>query len=268
MRLIDKLERALGRFAIPHLTLAIVIGQVGVFFAEFMGRADPTMFFLEPTLALHGQWWRFVSFLLIPPSTSLVFIAFTWWMFFLMGSALEEYWGDFRYNLFLFTGYALTVGLTILQPDSLVSNTFIGTTVFLAFAYINPNFELLIFFILPIKIRWLALVTWLYYGFQIAVGSWSTRLQVLAAIGSVLIFFGRDIWQSASHGRRRMVRDARKVAESSSEPEYRHRCRICGKTNLTDPQMDFRYCSKCEGEDCYCTEHIGNHEHTRSVPKP
>lgn len=191
MSFLSKLERSLGRFAIPHLSLYLVLGQVGVYLAIITGRLDATLILFVPRLVLMGQWWRAVSFLLIPPPTNIIFIGFAWWMFHLMGSALEGYWGAFRYNLFLLLGTALTVGLAFLQPDAVVTNGFLAGSVFLAFAFLNPDFELMLFFLLPVKIKWLALITWVYYGFELVVGGWSGRLQVIAAVGNFLIFSAR-----------------------------------------------------------------------------
>ena len=270
MRFLDRLERVFGRFALPHLSLLIVIGQVGVFFAEYFGRLSPLTILYAPVLVTQGgEWWRLGTFLLEPPRPGffgIVFIAFAWWMFFMMGSALEEYWGDFRFNLFLFTGYLLTVAVSFLQPEGYVDNAFLYGTIFLAFAYINPDFEMVLFFILPVKVRWLALIAWAGYAYEVVRGPWPVRLQVLAAIGNVLLFFGKDILFGMAASRRRMNRQAKRMVESAKEAP-RHTCRICGKTNLTDPEMDFRYCSKCEGDDCYCPEHLQNHEHTQAAPK-
>ena len=134
-------------------------------------------------------------------------------------------------------------------------------SVFLAFAYLNPDFTLMIFFILPVKIKWLALLQWLGYAYLVVVGSWSARLLVLAATGNFLLFFAGDIVERIRTGRRRMAHQARVFAGRRDEHESRHRCRICGKTDRSHPQLDFRYCSKCAGNQCYCPEHIFNHEH-------
>ncbi len=266
MPFLDKLERLFGRFAIPNITLYIVIGQVFVFLTAMLRIVDPMRVILVPDLALRGQWWRIVTFLALPPSLStsllnIVGLAFGWWIFYFMGSSLEGYWGAFRYNLFLVVGWALTVGVSFLQPSYLVSNVFLGASVFLSFAYIHPEFEIALFYILPVKIRWIALVAWIYGAFLFIQGNWSERLQIVAAIGNIILFFGRDIWLAAGRKRRLTVRSVGRVARSVSAAEPRHRCRICGKTDLSDPQVDFRYCSKCSGEQCYCPEHIFNHEH-------
>lgn len=258
MSLLSKLERSIGRFAIPNLSLYLVFGQVTVYLAVLLGHKDTSAFLFIPRLALMGQWWRILSFLLMPPPMSVIFICFAWWIFYMMGSALEAYWGTFRFNLFIFLGAALTVGLSFLQPEIAVNNAFLAGSVFLAFAYLNPDFELLLFFILPLRIKWLALLTWLVYGFEFLAGGWATRLQVIAATGNFFLFFWGDLLRGARSHQRAVARAADRAAAAV---EVRHRCRICGKTDKTNPELDFRYCSKCAGEECYCPEHIRNHEH-------
>jgi hypothetical protein len=258
MPFLSKLERSLGRFAIPNLSLWLVLGQVLVFLGILLGKIEPGWLVLVPRFVLMGQWWRLFTFLLIPPSMSIIFIGFAWWIFYMMGNALEAYWGAFRFNLFIFLGATLTVGLSFLQPDMAITNAFLAGSVFLAFAYFNPDFEMLLFFILPVKIKWLALLTWAVYGYEFLVGGWSGRLQVIAALGNFFLFFGRDLIQGAASRRRAMVRSADRAA-AVSQPL--HRCRICGKTDKSNPELDFRYCSKCAGAECYCPEHIRNHVH-------
>ena len=264
--MLDFLERRLGRFAVTHATLYLIIGQVFVTLSAMLGLLDLRKFVLVPVLVTHGEPWRVLTFLFYPPpvnfgsTLSLVFLPFAWWIFFLMGNALEHYWGAFRYNMFLLVGCVLTIAAAFVTPFSPVTNAFIGGSVFLAFAWLNPDFELALFFILPVKVKWIALLTWLFYGYQLVTGGWSTRLQVLASVGNFLLFFGREIIDTMRYRRRSMATQARRIAEEKS-PEPRHRCHVCGKTDLTNPEMDFRYCSKCAGDQCYCPEHIFNHEH-------
>lgn len=264
MPLLDKLERGLGRFAIPNLSLYLVIGQVFVLLSAMLGLLDLSNFVLVPELVRHGEAWRLVSFVFMPPPPGMfgyIFTAFAWYIFYLMGGALEGFWGEFRFNLFLFTGYALTVAAAFITPLSPTTNLFIATSVFLAFAWLNPDFELAIFFILPVKIKWLALLTWLLNGYYLFVGGWPLRLQILASVGNFLLFFARDIVRTMRHRKKTMTQHARRIATANDEPEVRHRCATCGKTNLTHPQMDFRYCSKCAGDLCYCADHIFAHDH-------
>lgn len=260
MSFLSKLERYLGRFAIPSLALYLIVGQAAVYLAILSGKLDPGMLLFVPRLAMAGQWWRIFAFLLMPPQMSIIFIGFAWWMFYLMGSGLEGFWGTFRFNLFIFLGAALCIGISFLSPDVPITDAFLAGSVFLAFAYLNPDFELMLFLIMPIKIKWLALFTWVIYGYEFLTAGWSGRLQVIASVGNFLIFFGADLWRNVSWRRRAMTRSAVRAAAARG-PEPRHRCRICGKTDLSNPELDFRYCSKCAGDECYCPEHIRSHEH-------
>ena len=189
--MLDKLERRLGRYAVPHLSLWLVMGQVFVLLSALIGLLDLGYFLLVPELARQGQWWRLLTFIFMPPPPGMfgyMFTAFAWYIFFLMGAALEGFWGEFRYNLFLFTGYALTVAVAFLTPFAPTTNLFIAGSVFLAFAWLNPDFELAIFFILPVKIKWLALLTWIANAYYLVVGNWPLRLQILASVGNFLLF--------------------------------------------------------------------------------
>ncbi len=260
---LNRLERALGRYAIPNLPLYIVIGQVAFWALSqpFLSNFELERIALLPVAVQQGELWRLATFVLLPPSSHPVFLAFVWYMFYLMGSALEGYWGAFRFNLFILLGWALTVGVSFLTPGGYTTNVFLGGSVFLAFAFLNPEFEMLIFFILPVRIKWLALIAWVFYGYALLFGGWSVRLATLASVGNFLVFFAGDIVQRIKTGRRRMEHQARQAAARDSD-EPRHRCHVCGKTDRTDPLMDFRYCSKCANDECYCTGHIANHEHT------
>ncbi|MDB6094309.1 MAG: hypothetical protein JWM32_1871 [Verrucomicrobia bacterium] len=264
MPFLDRLERIFGRFSIPHLALYIVIGQVFVLLSALMRLLDLSYFIMVPDLVIGGQWWRLVTMIFMPPAPGMfgyAFVAFAWYIFFLMGNSLEGYWGEFRFNLFVLTGYLLTVAVAFLTPQAATTNLFIAGSVFLAFAWLNPDFELSIFFILPVKIKWLALLMWLTNAYYFTVGSWPLRFQILASVGNFLIFFSKDIVQTMRYRKKVMSTQARRFATENAAPEARHRCRICGKTDLTNPEMDFRYCSKCAGDECYCQDHIFNHEH-------
>ncbi len=256
-----KLERRLEPFAIPKLTLYLVIGQTFVYLSAMLGLLDISKLLLAPVLVTQGEPWRLFTFIFIPPNASWIFIAFALYMFYLFGSSLEEYWGDLRYNLFLLTGYLLTVGVAFFTPNVIATNFFIGSAVFLAFAFVNPDFVMYIFFILPVKIKWLGLLAWAGFALAFFAGDWPTRLSILAGIGNFLIFFSRDIWLSLRGGRRHMHAQASRFTQEHDAREPRHVCHVCGKTDLTHPQLDFRYCSKCAGDQCYCPEHIRAHEH-------
>lgn len=257
---LDRLERRLGRFAIPNLTLVLIAGQVLIYVAaRIEGRAEIVLnLLLIPQLVAQGEVWRLVTFVFEPPMMPPLFAFIFWYLFYLMGTALEHQWGTFRYNVFLLIGFAATAAVSFFTPALPASNAFLQGSVFLAFAFLYPDFVLHLFFILPIKIKWLALLAWLYYLNTLVVGAWPERLQVIAAVANFLVFFGRELVDRLRHKRRRVVWDARQ-ARAKAKPM--HECRICGITNLTHPKMQFRYCTKCAGQCCYCMEHLTDHQH-------
>ena len=272
MAFLNKLERIFGRFAIPSLSLVLVVGQVLAWFGIYRGVLNPRAFLLVPAeVPTPGGWWHLFSFLLLPPlvltpSIDLLLMIIGWWMFYLMGTALENFWGTFRFNLFLLTGFLLTVGAGFLYPYNLVYNIFLGGSVFLAFAHLNPDFELMLFFILPVKIKWFALIAWLGYLYKLVVGPGPERVQAAAIMANFLLFFGRDLYLTFRLRGRTISKKT--VAIARPADPVRHRCRICNRTNVSDPQLDFRYCSKCVGDQCYCSDHIFNHQHVTSETAP
>lgn len=264
MGFLNRWEQRLRPFAIPQLTLGLVLAQVVAYIALFaaqgmenQGAAQRLM--LIPDLVMAGEVWRLITFLAVPPVTNPIFAFFFWYIFFMMGSALEQNWGDFRYNLYLLIGYLATVAVSFLTPSMPASNGYLQASVFLAFAQLYPNFELRLFFILPVKVKWLALIAWIGYFLTVAFGSWNDRLLVLASVGNFFLFFGKEIKNQVIHGQRRMATQAKRIS-TKSQP-YFHRCTTCGITDRDNPTMEFRYCSKCADASGYCSEHIHNHEH-------
>lgn len=262
MALLDRLQRRFGRYAVPNVTLILIAGQVALY---VVGLAQPQVLekaALIPRQVLQGEVWRLVSFVFQPPPIHPILAFFFWYLFYLMGTALEHTWGTFRYNVYLLVGYVATVAVSFVTPDMPASVGFLQGSVFLAFAYLYPDFQIMLMFILPVKIKWLAMLTWIGYFFALAFGSMLIRLLVAASICNFVLFFGKDILVRIRSGHRRMVGQARQVA-AKNKP--RHQCTICGITNLTHPEMDFRYCSKCDGSPCYCQEHLRDHAHIVST---
>lgn len=256
---LNSFERKLRWLAIPDLTLYLVIGQ-GIVYLLSLTRPEEVIYnvMLIPALVLQGQVWRLLTFVFLPPSSHPVFIVFALYLFYLMGTALENYWGAARYTLFLLIGYFATVAVSFLSPQYPSSNVFLGTSVFLAFATLNPDFELALFFILPVKIKWLALLTWVFYGYQVLFGDWLTRWLVGASVVNYLVFFGRDILLAMRTRRWRMERKAQEFARQNKPL---HTCTTCGVTDKEHPEIAFRYCTKCAGTPCYCEAHLKSHTH-------
>jgi hypothetical protein len=248
----------LERLAIPNLTVYIVIGQA-VVFCLALANFDLSGFYLVPALVLEGEWPRLLSFLFTPPDLGIrVFTVFALILFWLYGSALEAHWGVVRYNLFILTGWVLTVAVAFITPEYPTTNYYLGLVVFLAFARILPEFELLLYFILPIKVKWLALMTWAIIAYAFISNGLPTRLAILAAVANFLLFFARDIYLGLRFHKRRVVREVQRATTRDDQPNT---CRVCGRSPATHPTLDFRFCSQCEGEQCYCEDHIRDHNH-------
>lgn len=263
--LLQRLEKSIGFLAIPNITLYIVFLQS---LAYVLGMVRPNLFermLFIPELVAAGEWWRVISFVLIPPATNPIFLLFALYLFWLMGTALEAHWGTFRYNLYLLIAYVATIaaGLVVYYAggavaDEVGTNSYIGGSVFLAFAWLYPNFTIMLFFILPVQIKWLALLTWIFFGFRLLTGSWLDQVLVLAAVLNFLLFFGKELILAARSGKRRMERQ---MERNRAAEEPFHVCTVCGVTEKTNPKMEFRYCPECVGTPCYCIDHINNHTH-------
>lgn len=252
---LNKLERRLEPLAISNITLYIVIAQTFVLLTVLLGAIDLNRLILVPAWVLEGQIWRLFTFAAIPPGFG-IFSAFALYLFYLYGNALEQYFGVVRYNLFLLVGYLLTVALAFISPTAMASNLFLGIAVFLAFAFLNPDFTLHLFFILPVKIKWLALVTWVFYGFTFITGGATEKLGVLAATGNFLLFFGKDIIQRIKTGRRRVEQRAKRERLKDEMSGAMHTCSVCGRDSDKDTDIGFRYRTEGEKEVCYCEDHL------------
>jgi hypothetical protein len=275
MSLLSRLNSKFGRFAIPNLTLLLIVGQVFLYVAQLLtapqGVDVMEKIHMYPAAVLGGEVWRLITFIFTPPSTNPIFAFFFWYLFYLMGTTLETVWGAFRYNVFLLIGYLASVGaafaLYFAQPgfNAPAQIVFLQGTVFLAFARLYPDFTLLIMFILPVKIRWLALFTWIMYGWQFLFGDWMSRVMIVASVLNYLLFFGADIWRDMKQGQRRMRHQARALRAPA---RLVHKCAVCGLTSEDAPQTPFRYCSRCDGERCYCPQHLRDHEHVVRHAEP
>src|SRR4030042_5407686 len=126
MNITDYLEKKFRRFSIPNIPLYLIIGQAALFVLDLSGKSNLASMLLIPALVSAGEWWRLITFIFIPPATHPLFMIFAWYLFYLMGSALEEHWGAFRFNLFLLVGYIITVAVSFLFPAYPVTNLFIA----------------------------------------------------------------------------------------------------------------------------------------------
>jgi membrane associated rhomboid family serine protease len=258
--MLDKLERKLGRYAIPNLVTFLVGGQA-VSFVLSQTRPDfAEKLALVPAKVLEGEAWRLVSFLFIHPTDSLLFIIFALMLLYMYGQALEAQWGAFRFNVYVFVGWIASVGAAFVDLHGAATNVYLMASLLLAFAYLFPDYELRLFFVFPVKMKWIGLFTGLGLAYGMIVGDLQSRALIAAALSSFVLFFGRDVWLRV-RGRARTRTRRAEEARVAGTPH--HRCAVCGDTDLSAPSKQFRYCSQCGGKRAYCMDHLRNHEHVR-----
>lgn len=263
MKFLDRLQRKFGRLAIPNLMLYIVFANAAVFILD---RLDPTpltyLLMLIPERVFAGEIWRIFTFIMIPPTNSLIFIIFVLYFYYLIGNTLEHAWGSFKFNVYYFTGVLMLVATSLIFGIT-ASSTYLNMTLFFAFARMHPEFQVRIYFILPVKIKYMAYFSAALLAFQFIIGGLSIKISILAGITNFLLFFGKDI---ITHRKRRIKNQVRKQQyekKVTSKANSAHKCTVCGITEHDDPTMEFRYCSKCEGYHEYCMKHLTDHEHIK-----
>jgi hypothetical protein len=271
MSLLSRLEPKLRRFAVPNLTVILIAGQVLTYVAYNVeaqrggGFNVIEQMVLIPAKVTQGELWRVVTFLFIPPFGNLIIVFLFWWAFWFCGTFLEQVWGAFRFNAYLLVGWLVTVAVAFLAPDAPTWNFFLKTTVFLAFATLNPDFSFYIYMLVPVKAKWLAALTWLFLVYEFARGNWIERAVIVASVANYFLFFGTTLWHNIRQ-RRRHMRFQKKTTYTSQR--LVHTCAVCGLTSEEAPQTQFRYCSQCEGDRCYCPEHLRDHEHVIRHAEP
>ena len=281
MNWLDKLERKLGRFAIPNLTVYLLAGYVIGFGVMYLMPELLGWITLEPMLIVRGQVWRLISWVLVPPTTRPISLLFLVLLYYSLGTALERTWGTFRYNVYIFSGLLFTVlavfglyafyyfryGVEVpLSAVGLIGTNYITMSIFLAFAVIYPDMEVMLYFILPIKMKWMALVYVVLAGYDFINGGIGIRVAIGASLLNFVIFF-LSTRNYKRFGPREQARKAKFKKQSSPHMTYtngaHHRCAVCGRTELDDPCLEFRFCSKCNGNYEYCQDHLFTHEHVK-----
>ncbi len=193
MNWLDKLERKLGRFALPGLMRVVVVGMALVFCCELLFPQAMLEYYLyfSPALIAQGQVWRIFTFIFLPPQSSLLFIVFALYFYYFIGNALENEWGSFRFTLYYLLGVVGTIIAGLLTGGA--TNSYLNLSLFFAFAALYPNMQVLLFFFIPIKIKWLAYLDAALFAYQFLLGTWQTRAAILASLLNFLIFFGPSV---------------------------------------------------------------------------
>ena len=195
MNWLDKVERKMRWFAVPNLMMLLSGLMLAVFLLELAlpEEAVNQYLWLDWNAVRAGQLWRVLSFLILPPASSPFFLLFSLYFFCLMGNGLESQWGTSKFTLFYTVGALGTIIGSLFT--GFATNQYLNLSLFLAFAAIYPNYTVMVFFILPVKVKYLALLDvllYLYLFFQIG---WPERVALLLSLANVLLFFSPDIFR-------------------------------------------------------------------------
>lgn len=251
MTFLDRLERRFGFLGIRGLTRIIVGFTALVFALVALNPGFSSFLDLDPARIRHGEIWRLVTYIFLPGVTSLwvlLVLWFIWWI----GEGLERAWGPFRLTLYFLVGM---IGTTVAAFffGTKFSNTMLISSLFFAFARFYPDDVIYIFFILPAKIKWVAwiMAAFLLVGFVTNGNSY--RMALVAAFSNYLIFFGPEMIRDARQRGEVSARRKRFEGDTSREAEPLHKCAVCGATEASDPNLDFRVAR--DGEE-YCVAHL------------
>jgi len=266
------------RFGIPNLMLFIIIGNAVVYLFSAMDTTGLFRYYLYfiPSRIVVGEVWRLVTFVLVPEGGNILFVALFLYFYYFIGNTLENTWGSGKFTIYYFGGVILNIvfgfiiwGITGASSLAIgLDSHFINLSMFFAFATLYPDTRVLLFFFIPIKIKWLALVNALYFLYIFVITSFPMNFLPLVAILNYLIFCGEDLSRTLRPMKYRMSKQnmsfkskVRKAEKQSSSRPYTRKCSVCGRTDAEYPNLEFRYCSRCEGYHCFCADHINNHVH-------
>ena len=286
-RLNDAVDRfALNhpRFGIPNLMKFLVIGNVIVYFLiRFSSYGALSFLAFDFQRLLHGELWRLITFIFVPENFGSPFgLILSLYFYYFIGNLLEREWGTPKFNLYYLSGVVLTILTAVIASlatghSQLVMGTYyVNMSMFLAFAALYPNMQVLLFFIIPIKVKWLAWADIALFAVDIlrsifALDLLSALLPVIALL-NFQEFFWTDLSGALRYHRSRArhqnshqtihFKSAVKQQEKKArEQGYHHKCSVCGRTDTEFPDLQFRYCSRCAGYHCFCEDHIFNHVH-------
>ena len=282
----NSLRKRFERFCLKHrdlgirnLMLFVAIGNVAVWVLSAIDPSKAIYGFLcfSRDGILHGQVWRLFTYLLTYMvdlgGLQIILGAITMFCYYQFGKILEQYWGTFRFNLYYLCGLLIT-DIAALLIGAGATATALNLSLFLAVATIAPEAKVLLFFFIPVKFKYMA---WVYLGLTL----WNLVSELIAAsfltfqwlmpiipLLNYFLFFGSDIKVLFPQIQRRTQSKPRpdpnwasSYQSKTGEKPYRHKCTVCGKTDTQYPDLEFRYCSRCQGYHCYCMEHINNHAH-------
>lgn len=293
MKPMSKFEKRFGKYAIKNISLVLILCYACGYLISFINSSFLNYLTLNPyEILFHGQVWRLITWIIIPPESFDFFTLLMLYFYYSIGTTLEHTWGTYRYNLYLFLGMVFTVlgafammaYVYLFQADALAvfggrayfavlsamfSTYYVNMSIFLAFAATFPNMQILLFFFIPIKVKILGIIygALLLYqfiaGYGISYLTAANRFVIGASLLNFIVFFFTSrsmIHLSPKQVKRRQ--DFRREVKRTTKIT-RHKCAVCGRTEETNPELEFRFCSKCDGNYEYCQDHLFTHTHVK-----
>lgn len=284
-------EKRFGKYAISNLSTMLILCYAVGYVLQIINPNFLGYLTLDPYQILHGQVWRLLTWIVIPPSmgnifTTLIMLYFYW----SIGNTLEKTWGAYRYNVFIFSGFFFTIigafvsmgfgyliygqnlnlsaaanAQTLFAIGSLAFSTaYVNMSIFLAFAATFPESQVLLMFIIPIKVKWMGIVYGVLAVWEFIQGNMFSRIAIAFSLLNFIVFFftsRRHIIRSPKQIKRQ--HEYKREVKRSTNVITTHKCAICGRTNESNPELEFRFCSKCNGNYEYCQDHLFTHEHVK-----
>ncbi len=303
MNFLVKLEKKIGKYAIKNLPMYMLATYAIGYIVQHIN-SDVTFFLsLNPYAILHGQVWRLFSWVLIPPdSGNIIFTAIMLFFYFSISRTLEQTWGSFYFNFYIFMGLIFTVlgaffmlgyselflpekiafvdaNMRMAYGDvpavyggswfyatysTLFSTYYVNMSIFLAYAATYPDMQVLIMFIIPVKVKYLGII----YSIILVLEAFGMGIMGLFVIGASLLNFvvffimtRKSLRLTPKMRARQKEFRKRTAAASQARQVAKHKCAICGRTAEEYPNLEFRFCSKCEGNYEFCQDHLFTHKH-------
>ena len=286
------LRRRFNRFCfqhrnkgIPNLMMYISLGCALVYLMTKISRNAQlySLLIFDRGEILQGQVWRLITYPLTFYNSNLLLMAVALFCYYSLGRAMENIWGTLRFNLFYFCGILL-MDIWCMIFGGQADVTYLNLSLFLSYATMFPDSQFLLFFIIPIKAWIFALVDLLLVAYSLLAYPFPYNFFSVISLANYFLFFGKDVlnvipmsWRANA---RRLFRkksyapkeekpkvipfpNAGSYEATTAKPKapYTHKCTICGRTDVSNPELEFRYCSRCSGYHCYCEDHISNHAH-------
>lgn len=293
----SKFEKKFGKYAIRNISLYMIVCYAFGYIIELINPEFLMMLALDPyKIIMEFQIWRLFTWVIIPPSSLSFLVIISLYFYWSIGTNLEHTWGTYKYNVYLFTGFLCTIlgsflylavgtlqfypavaetGAAITEVMEYVgilasysfSTFYVNMSIMLLFAFTFPDVQVLLMFVIPIKVKWLGIAYAVILGYDVVRaainGVFPTVIVIVMSLLNFLIFFikhKRRVKVTPKQMKRRVVYRAQTHRANMSS---RHKCAICGRTEADGEHLEFRYCSKCVGNYEYCQDHLFTHTHVK-----